>query len=139
MVKELSNKTAPLGVKIISISGIIVFSLGVIWGIIVTIMSFFPSNDSYAGFDIFAAPLLLMTLLPILIFSIFLLKLKNWARIVIIVFGFLNIFNFIISLPILIHIGFNWFVLLINIIPFLISLVVSLYLLLNKNVKEAFK
>lgn len=139
MVKELSSKTAPFGVKIISILGIVVSILGILAAIIMFIASFFPSNDPNAGLWVIIVPMILIFFLPTLIFSIFLLKLKNWARIVIIVFGFLSIFqSLVMGLPLLIM-SFNLFVFLTFIVPVIISLIITLYLLLNKNVKEAFK
>ena len=139
----MANKEIPIGVKIISILGYLSAVFGVIMSILLvtregvyTYMSnIIPFSGLYLSFAFFLDSLVFM-IFGILAFFIAmgLWKAKSWARTIAIIISFLRtiialIFLTLTDLPI---------VAISLIIGIVINLIISFYLMFDKNVKNAF-
>ena len=145
----IRKKEIPLGVKIISILGFIgaaflaisaiLIIIGGIFVIVSHVVLPFPSEVSanvINAFNMFLGPGLIVIGLIFLVFaaigyfiSMGLLRLKNWARIVVIV---LSILGAVSSLSSILFGGFG------QIVPFVIQAVIAIYLIFSEKVKKAF-
>jgi hypothetical protein len=148
MVKKDSNrKKTPLGVKI-------VFAVLLVWiifnfvNLCVSIYNAF-SNGSGAGVLVQALPDLIISIFYFVL-AIMLLRLKEWARVLVIfmsfnfflstitsaaslgIGSFLNLFSDLFNLH-------NLIILIFGYIAMVVSLINGFYLLLNKKVRGAFK
>lgn len=148
------DKSIPTGVKLIAVLEIIGAIILILAGILLIIIRFIPINPyeatpgggisiSFTSFilDFLSSSpyflILSLILLPLGILSLFagiyLWKGKNWARIVMISFSFLNI----LSIIILVILG-KFDTALNNIPGASIGALIGFYLLLSKKVREAF-
>ena len=147
--KPTRKKEIPLGVKIISILGFIGAILLAIIGIFMIIGGIFilashvvipfpsevPANvinliNTFLGPGLIVIGLIFLVFAAIGYFiSMGLLRLKNWARIVVIV---LSILGAVSSLSSILFGGFG------QIVPFVIQAVIAIYLIFSEKVKKAF-
>lgn len=149
-MNKVKSNNFPNGVKIISAIGIILSIILIFVGSFLIINSFSKIGVAFKGF-----PIGIMLLLPsiiALIFSIFMLKKKNWARIALGIFALmggtfmLGSIQFILLMPLIILAGdnqefINFFHSIDSMtgnIIFVLMVFVFWYLVFNKKVKEAF-
>lgn len=132
---QAKEKKLPLGAKIIG--GLwLVFS---IYSIVMSLFNFIKGNNPLI-LSLFIIPSIL-AFSVIIVFSVFYFKRKNFARLALVIIGILaSIYlgpTFFIGLLMYFE---NWVVpVILTILIFGVILCSSIYLLFNKNVKEAFK
>jgi hypothetical protein len=138
----ISKKQAPTGIKVLAVLGYIGVALNVIsglflilaGGLISTILSSVPALSSLSQLSVIAG-------ISVLIFDVFdfflirgLWKGQKWARTLTIIFGILGILSI---LGVILLAGSDYYIY--GGISLVISLIITLYLMLSKKVKEFFK
>jgi hypothetical protein len=140
MIEE--TKVIPIGVKVISIIGIILGGIGLLLTPIFLLAASFSGgpNSSISNAEaVFGLIILILPSILIILLSIMLLKIKNWARIT---FVILFLLIAILTIADQSKLFQQWMDLgalyYINLPLAFVGLIISGYLIFSKKVKEAF-